>query len=79
MAKKAAQSSETKAESAGNPVARFTKYVEDSRAELRKVTWPSAKDTRKATLMVLIIVALMAVVLGVVDLVLSNLITYILA
>ena len=79
MAKKAAQPSETKAESASNPVARFTKYVEDSRAELRKVTWPSAKDTRKATLMVLIIVALMAVVLGVVDLVLSNLITYILA
>lgn len=79
MAKKAAQPSEAKAESAGNPVARFTKYVEDSRAELRKVTWPSAKDTRKATLMVLIIVALMAVVLGVVDLVLSNLITYILA
>lgn len=79
MAKKAAQPSETKAENASNPVARFTKYVEDSRAELRKVTWPSAKDTRKATLMVLIIVALMAVVLGVVDLVLSNLITYILA
>ena len=79
MAKKAAQSTESKADNASNPVARFTKYVEDSRAELRKVTWPSAKDTRKATLMVLIIVAVMAVVLGAVDLALSNLITYILA
>lgn len=79
MAKKAAQPSDTKADSASNPVARFTKYVEDSRAELRKVTWPTVKDTRKVTLVVVVIVALMAVVLGVVDLVLSNLITYILA
>ena len=79
MAKKAAQPSEAKAESASNPVARFTKYVEDSRAELRKVTWPTARDTRRATIMVLIIVAVMAVVLGAVDLALSNLITYILA
>lgn len=79
MAKKAAQPSEAKTNSAGNPVARFMKYVEDSRAELRKVTWPTARDTRRATIMVLIIVAVMAVVLGAVDLALSNLITYILA
>ncbi|WP_297227639.1 preprotein translocase subunit SecE [uncultured Desulfovibrio sp.] len=79
MAKKAAQPSETKAESASNPVARFTKYVEDSRAELRKVTWPTVKDTRKATLAVLFFVAVMAVVLGLVDLGLSSLIKYILS
>ena len=79
MAKKAAQPSETKAKSASNPVARFTKYVEDSRAELRKVTWPTVKDTRKATLAVLFFVAVMAVVLGLVDLGLSSLIKYILS
>lgn len=79
MAKKAAQPSETKTESGSNPVARFTKYVEDSRAELRKVTWPTVKDTRKATLAVLFFVAVMAVVLGLVDLGLSSLIKYILS
>lgn len=79
MAKKAAQPSETKTDHAGNPVARFTKYVEDSRTELRKVSWPTAKETRKHTIAVLIIVAVMAVVLGLVDLALSNLVTYILA
>lgn len=79
MAKKAAQASETKTDNASNPVARFTKYVEDSRAELRKVTWPTVKDTRKATVVVLIIVAVMAVVLGAVDLALSSLIKYILS
>ncbi|HJA78724.1 preprotein translocase subunit SecE [uncultured Desulfovibrio sp.] len=79
MAKKAAQSTESKADNASNPVARFTKYVEDSRAELRKVTWPTAKETRKKTLAVLLVVAVMAVVLGLVDLGLSSLITYFLS
>ena len=79
MAKKAAQPSETKAESASNPVARFTKYVEDSRAELRKVTWPTVKDTRKATLAVVGFSAIMAVVLGLIDLGLSALVQSILS
>ena len=79
MAKKAAQPSETKTESGSNPVARFTKYVEDSRAELRKVTWPTVKDTRKATLAVVGFSAIMAVVLGLIDLGLSALVQSILS
>ena len=45
-----------------NVVQRFIRYVEDSRAELRKVTWPTIAETRKATFAVLGFVAVMALV-----------------
>ena len=76
MAKKTAQApkaQEPKVEQP-NPVQRFMRYVEDSRAELRKVTWPTVAETRKATFVVLGFVAVMAVILGLVDLGLSSII-----
>ena len=57
-----------------NPLKRFTKYVEDSRVELRKITWPTLKMTKKISISVLGFVAVMAVLLGLVDLGLSSLI-----
>lgn len=62
-----------------NQFARFFAYVEESRAELRKVSWPTLKETRSAALVVLGFVAVMAVVLGLVDLGLSRLIQFILS
>lgn len=62
------------ANSKPNFVKRFITYVEDSRAELRKVTWPNVAETRKATFAVLGFVAVMAILLGLVDLGLSTLI-----
>jgi preprotein translocase subunit SecE len=53
---------------------RFSRYVEGARAELRKITWPTLAMTRKASLAVLAFVAVMAVLLGLVDLCLSSLI-----
>ncbi len=79
MAKKQSQAQEEKASSRPNPIKRFISYVEASRAELRKVTWPTLKETRKATLAVLGFVAIMAVILGLIDLGLSNLIKTILS
>ncbi|MBD5607297.1 MAG: preprotein translocase subunit SecE [Desulfovibrio sp.] len=79
MAKKQAQSQDTKAESKPNPIVRFIRYVEACRAELRKVTWPTWKETRKATFAVLGFVAIMAIILGLIDLGLSSLIKAILA
>lgn len=76
MTKKTAQApkaQETKVEQP-NPVQRFMRYVEDSKAELRKVTWPTVAETRKATFAVLGFVAVMAVILGLVDLGLSSII-----
>ncbi len=79
MAKKQAQTADVKSDKAPNPFVRFSRYVEDSKAELRKVTWPTLKETRKATLAVLGFVAVMAVILGLVDLGLSALSTSILS
>lgn len=62
-----------------NPVTRFIHYVEASRAELRKVTWPTLKETRKATIAVLSFVGIMAIILGLIDLGLSSLIKTILS
>lgn len=62
-----------------NPAVRLIHYIEASRAELRKVTWPTIKETRKATLAVLGFVAVMAILLGLIDLGLSNLIKAILS
>ncbi|WP_165174990.1 preprotein translocase subunit SecE [Desulfovibrio sp. ZJ369] len=86
MAKKQAQAADAKAEKTLNPfarlahpVTRFARYVEDSKAELRKVTWPTLKETRKATLAVLGFVAVMAFILWLVDLGLSALIKSVLS
>ncbi len=79
MATKKTSSSETKDSSTQNPIARFIAYAEDSRAELRKVSWPTLKETRGATLVVLGFVAVMSILLGLVDLGLSSIIQLVLA
>lgn len=79
MAKKQAQPVGDRAETTPNPITRFIHYVEAAKAELRKVTWPALKETRKATLAVLGFVAVMAVILGLIDLGLSSLIKTILS
>ena len=79
LAKKQAQAVDDRADSTPNPITRFIRYVEASKAELRKVTWPTLKETRKATLAVLGFVAVMAVILGLIDLGLSSLIKTILS
>lgn len=76
---KAAKSDSKPKEPRINPITRFIRYVEASRAELRKVTWPTLKETRKATLAVLSFVGIMAIILGLIDLGLSSLIKTILS
>lgn len=79
MAKKQAMPSEVKNASTPNVFSRFSQYVEASRLELRKVTWPTLKETKRASLAVLGFVAVMAVLLGLVDLGLSSLIKTVLS
>jgi len=45
-------------------------------SELRKVTWPSRKETLGATGVVLILVIILAAYLGLVDYILSHLVRY---
>lgn len=51
---------------------RFRQYLREVWHELRKVTWPSRKETIGSTSVVLVLVLLASLFLGVVDLVLSR-------
>ncbi len=77
--KKAGSQNTAKASTEQNIVSRFITYAEESRAELRKVSWPTILETRKATLVVLGFVTVMSILLGLVDLGLSSLIKTILS
>ncbi len=49
-------------------------FLIEVKTELKKVTWPSKKDTLSGTLVVIIAVFIIAIFLGIVDSGLSNLI-----
>ncbi|MGQ9508840.1 MAG: preprotein translocase subunit SecE [Thermodesulfobacteriota bacterium] len=49
-------------------------FLREVKTELKKVTWPSRKDTLAATAVVLVTVIIIALFLGIVDSGLSNLI-----
>ncbi len=49
-------------------------FLREVKTELKKVTWPSRKDTLSGTLVVLVAVFIIAVFLGIVDSGWSNLI-----
>jgi preprotein translocase subunit SecE len=49
-------------------------FLREVKTELKKVTWPSRKDTLSGTLVVLVAVFIIAVFLGIVDSGLSNLV-----
>ncbi|MBQ7585481.1 MAG: preprotein translocase subunit SecE [Desulfovibrionaceae bacterium] len=66
-------------ETTPNVFQRFSTYVNDSRLELRKVTWPTLQETKKTAISVLAFVAVMAILLGLVDLGLSSLIKAVLS
>ena len=43
------------------------KYFKDTKSELKKVVWPSKKDTKNNTIVVLVVVAIAAVVMIALD------------
>jgi len=49
-------------------------FFREVKTELKKVTWPSKKDTLSGTVVVLVAVFIIAIFLGIVDSGLSNLI-----
>ncbi len=49
----------------------LVRFVKDERAEVQKVEWPSRRDTRNLTIVVLGLTAFMAAVLGSLDLILT--------
>jgi preprotein translocase subunit SecE len=59
-------------------IGNVNEFFANVKAELKKVTWPSKKDTYASTTVVIVLVLLCAVFLGGVDMILSRLIRLIL-
>ncbi|MBP7058659.1 preprotein translocase subunit SecE [Candidatus Gracilibacteria bacterium] len=53
-------------------------FLSQAKAELKKVTWPTRKQTLASTAVVMVIVAIMAIYLGMVDFVLAKIVKWIL-
>jgi len=53
-------------------------FFTNVKAELKKVTWPTRKDTYASTMVVIVLVIISAIFLGGVDMILSRLIRLIL-
>ena len=48
---------------------KLTNYIKESVEELKKVTWPTAKETRNYTLLVIAVSLVVAFFLGVLDII----------
>jgi len=59
-----------------NPVIR---YLSETRAELKKVTWPTRPEATKLTIIVLIVVAFMSALLGTLDYIFSRVMGFIIS
>ncbi len=56
-------------------MAKITQFISEARVELKKVNWPSRKELIDSTKVVLLTSFLLAAFIGVVDFILSQLIT----
>jgi preprotein translocase subunit SecE len=53
---------------------RIAQYINETRTELKKVTWPSREEIKQSTRVVIIATVLMTVFIGAVDQILSRII-----
>jgi preprotein translocase subunit SecE len=60
-------------------IQRIQRFWRETIGELRKVTWPTPEEAWKMTRLVLIVMIIMALILGVLDFVFSQLITLLVA
>ncbi len=74
--KKSATASKTM--SGDNIVGKSIQFLREVKVELKKVTWPSRKQTMGSTLVVIILVMIISLFLGVVDIGLSGIIRVVL-
>jgi preprotein translocase subunit SecE len=58
-------------------VGKYIKFIKEAKEELKKVAWPSKNEAVGTTIVVLIFVVIMSVFLGVVDVVLSKIVEFI--
>ncbi len=48
-------------------IARFFQFLRDVRNELRKVTWPTFDELKKATTVIIIFVSVLGILIGLMD------------
>ena len=58
----------------GNPLSR---YLRETSAELKKVTWPTRQDALQLTGLVLVVVVISSAVLGLLDYVFAQLVRFV--
>ena len=59
-------------------VQKITQFIKEARIELKKVTWPTPKQTMASTAVVIILVFILSVILGIFDFVLAKAVKFIL-
>jgi preprotein translocase subunit SecE len=64
----------TTAEKSTNPVSRLRTYTGEVKTEMEKVTWPTREDLKAHTTVVLFFLGLLAVVVGIMDVVFQRVI-----
>lgn len=64
--------SERKSTKSGDQSNALIRYFRETRGELRKVTWPTRQESQRLTAIVLGVTAVMALFLGLLDLIFSN-------
>ena len=60
------------AKKANNQPNAVSKYIRETRGELRKVTWPTREESQRLTAIVLGVTIAMAIFLGLLDFIFSN-------
>ena len=59
-------------------VQRITQFFKDAKMELKKVTWPTPKQTLASTAVVIILVFVVSFILGIIDFALAKAVKFIL-
>ena len=57
----------TERETRLGPIGRFVQFLREVRNEMRKVTWPTFDELKKATTVILIFVTVLGVLIGLMD------------
>lgn len=66
-------------EGVGGKITQLKEFFEESKVEIKKVTWPSRKETITTSIAVVVLTIVMSIYLGVVDLALAKVIKFILS
>jgi preprotein translocase subunit SecE len=59
-------------------IGKIIQFIKEAKIELKKVTWPTPKQTLASTAVVIIIVFIVSIYLGIVDFVLAKLVKFVL-